>query len=283
MKNDFISKDNILLVNLAMHEIKSINKDFNSNGVWVCIGSLPVNLNNNKSDIDLLFFSNENTIFKKQKGIKYNTSAYMIPTTMLLEDCTIGKYGGYLAAKLFNPFYVVENSDVEVFSMITSAPALYFYPFIEYYLSINKLELTFERLSAMALKSFFDQNQYFIGWWIKNWASDCYDDIWRITVNQFKESLKSIGALPDLPFPKRNNKTSSLKMIRNNYEYKAANFEQGVNHWGFCIISHDCDYSFLYWARDKSQNYIDIQGGYNGKVFKSMIKELSIKSGLLNI
>lgn len=269
----------------AIETIKKQDVDFTKQGVWVCIGSAVTNTSTISSDIDLLLFSRATLGFKKFQSKNFIISCCLVPEHMLVEDSLTGKYGGYFAAKLFNPHIIMANQDNLLTERIIQAPAIHFLPFINYLLKNHvvrsKEMIDYDMLTAIALSAYFDSNPYFEGWWIKLWGLKNYPSIWSNVVEQFAGSLRSVGATQNYAeIEIRKFLNVKTPRILSQQEYDFAAFERGINHWGFGIVAHKNEFSYLDWAYSKAKYNITRRGGYTGDMYQAMIKDIYNRAGL---
>lgn len=250
----------------AIQEVMTLDPIFHKNGVWVCVGSNVTGTSDVDSDIDLLLFIDGDFDFVRKKTKLSKISACAVPKKMLLEDALTGKYGGYFAAKLFSPNFIVNNDDTELTELVTSAPALYFYPFLKFKVESMPTRpelLTYDMLAALSLEIFFDCNPLFYGWWIRNEASKDKKKIWDYTVNQFKASVVNSGIVYETFSKELNNPKykKDIELISGDKEYKIETFMRGVRHWIFGVQTHDNDFEFANWAYDKYSDNMSKYGG----------------------
>ena len=270
------------VIQKAIDKAKKQHEELRHDGVWVCVGSAVTGNLSPESDIDLLLFTKDDYDFKRLKT-EDNITVCRVPHSLLKEDSFSGKYGGYFSAKLFNPHIIMTNDDPGISESVISAPALFFGPFISFRLNqqARKELLSYEKLSALALVTFFDYNPLYLGWWIQNHVSENKNEIWDYTVNQFKSSLSAAGYYFEDSEPNLRNDKYEAKLLdiksRDQYQFEA--FARGVSHWSFGIKTHDDSFDFINWAISKSRTNILKNNGFDSLQLHELSKELAERSG----
>jgi hypothetical protein len=278
-----ITAKNRRLIDIAIKQVKRTYTNLGNNGAWVCVGSLPTNLHGPASDIDLLFFSDALSTFERYVGDinEARLSVCLAPASFMIEDSYRGSYGGYFAAKLFNPFLLLSDN-VELITLINAAPARYFFPYINYLLRTSKTKIDLERITAIALISFMGICPDFDMYMLRQFNNKNFSDIWQATVTQFGASIEAAGidmktlATPDA-YP------DQLRPFQNYEELYRDRVDKIANHWSFATYTHNGNYNFYKDYQEFAKKYIMSKGGYFSKDYEEMITFINAKTGLKKI
>jgi len=280
--NTDISKNNKRIINESIEYAKIEYPKVNVEGVWVCVGSRATNINHNNSDIDLLFFSEELSAFNRFVGNcnSIRVSVCAAPITLLDQDSREGTCGGYFAAKLISPYYLVGSGSLQ--KNIISAPANYFYPYISYIAQKNEIKLSIELVTSIAIISFMNICPEYESFFLKHYINDNFLKIWDLTTQQFEQSMKQANIrLNDFIKPDDNVKNHIV--FKDFQELHRDSASRMAKHCSFCIKTHNLDVNFYQEYSDKSKKFINKHGGYNGDKYKNMINFLTKTSGLRSI
>lgn len=249
-------------------------------GVWVCVGSRTVGLAHQKSDIDLLYFSEHLTRFQRlssnHRDIRISVCA--APTSYLRDDAYYGKYGGYFAAKLFNPRITIQGDD-QTLPDITIAPFLYFYPFIQFLSKHYGIRLTDESVVAIAVVLLINMCPEYDAYFLKMFLSPKFSTIWKLLRGQFKESMV-INKVEILSGTLINRHDRKLPELQNFNEFYRERSSRAACHWSFGVYTHNGNPNFYARYKEASRLQVEAYGGYSGKRYEEMVSFLLKKSML---
>ena len=114
MYSEFMSQDSCDFVSRAINKI-SLEKEFVSRdrAFWVCYGSFVLNLQNEKSDLDLLYVHTETNPPSRIES-NYEThpiTIYSLSSGDLMDDGNQKRFGGYFSGKVLNPYIVISKDE----------------------------------------------------------------------------------------------------------------------------------------------------------------------------
>lgn len=114
MYKEFVSPKSHDFISRALNKL-SLEKQFEHGDqyFWVCYGSFVLNMQNEKSDLDLLYVHDRNTpIARIQAEFEgHPVTLYTLNRVDFLEDGDKKKYGGYFSGKILNPHIVISEDD----------------------------------------------------------------------------------------------------------------------------------------------------------------------------
>lgn len=111
---EFMSQDSYDFVSRAINKV-SLEKEFVSRerAFWVCYGSFVLNLQNEKSDLDLLYVHPEINPPSRIES-EYEThpiTIYSLSSGDFVDDGNQKRFGGYFSGKVLNPYIVISEEE----------------------------------------------------------------------------------------------------------------------------------------------------------------------------
>ena len=114
MYKKFTSQSSYDFISRAINKI-SLENEFVSReeGFWVCYGSFVLNLQSEKSDLDLLYVhSGTNPVSRIGSDFeKHPVTIYSLSKDDFIDDGSQKRFGGYFSGKVLNPYIVISEKE----------------------------------------------------------------------------------------------------------------------------------------------------------------------------
>ena len=275
-----ISLQNLSFIEKVVNKLSSKLKIKDPKEIlWLVYGSYVINMNNEKSDLDIIGIHNSFTK-KKRTVLDYkNVPIHLSTITMqdLKEDGESRLYGSYFTGKIINPhIFLYGNTKLKNEAIYHAGK--FIGPLVGYlgYLTSEKSYLPSQITSLVFIAYFsigpsFDQ--VFLGYYI----SPEFNKIWECLCQQTILMLKTAKVIKPI-----NNKYIFTQRFTN---YKKFHFERmkiAARHWSYGVFCHEGDYKFPDWLFSKAEEKMK-KADPTGKKYKEMIVFLKRQSGLSSI